>query len=132
MHIAIYRANTLLEEVADLEGATVESIERISAEAKFIRALCHYHVVRIWALPYGYTSDNSHLGIPLKLSADQTPNARYGCRRLRGHRFASIDAEADLPADNGIFVDQMAAKGSWPKCIWRWAISPTQRRKLLR
>ena len=110
-YIAIYRANTLIEEVADLEGATADAVARITAEAKFIRALSHYHVVRIWALPYGYTSDNSHLGIPLKVSADQTPQMRATV----GDVYAQIeqdllDAEADLPASNGIFANQMAAK----------------------
>jgi hypothetical protein len=110
-YIAIYRANTLLEAVAGLDGATPESVQRISAEAKFIRALSHFHVVRIWAMPYGYTSDNSHLGIPLKISADQTPQMRASV----GDVYAQIvedllDAEAELPSDNGIFANQMAAK----------------------
>jgi len=110
-YIAIYRANTLLEEVADLEGATPEAINRISAEAKFIRALAHYHVVRIWAMPYGYTADNSHLGIPLKLSADQTPQMRATVAEVYDAIESDLlDAEADLPADNGIFANQMAAK----------------------
>ena len=110
-YIAIYRANTLLEEVADLEGATPEAIQRISAEAKFIRAISHYHVVRIWAMPYGYTSDNSHLGIPLKLSADQTPQMRATVAEVYDAiKSDLLDAEASLPADNGIFANQMAAK----------------------
>lgn len=110
-YIAIYRANTLLEEVADLEGATPEAIQRISAEAKFIRAISHYHVVRIWAMPYGYTSDNSHLGIPLKLSADQTPQMRATVAEVYDAIESDLlDAEASLPADNGIFANQMAAK----------------------
>jgi len=115
-YIAIYRANTLLEEVADLEGATPDAVQRISAEAKFIRAISHFHVVRIWAMPYGYTSDNSHLGIPLKISADQTPQMRATVADV----YASIvqdllDAEADLPAENGIFANQMAAKAMLAK-----------------
>ena len=110
-YIGIYRANTLIEEVADLEGATADAIDRITAEAKFIRALSHFHVVRIWALPYGYTPDNSHQGIPLKVSADQTPQMRATV----GDVYAQIvqdllDAEADLPTSNGIFANQMAAK----------------------
>mgnify|MGYP000058922498 FL=1 len=110
-YIAIYRANTLLEEVADLEGATPEAIQRISAEAKFIRAISHYHVVRIWAMPYGYTSDNSHLGIPLKLSADQTPQMRATVAEVYDAIESDLlDAEASLPADNGIFANKMAAK----------------------
>lgn len=109
-YIAIYRANTLLEEVADLEGATPEAIQRISAEAKFIRAISHYHVVRIWAMPYGYTSDNSHLGIPLKLSADQTPQMRATVAEVYDAIESDLlDAEASLPADNGIFANKMAA-----------------------
>ena len=110
-YIAIYRANTLIEEVADLEGATVDAVTRITAEAKFIRALSHYHVVRIWALPYGYTSDNSHLGIPLKVSADQTPQMRATVADVYAQIEQDLlDAEADLPASNGIFANQMAAK----------------------
>lgn len=110
-YIAIYRANTLLEEVADLEGATPAAIDRISAEAKFIRALSHYHVVRIWAMPYGYTMDNSHLGIPLKLSADQTPQMRATVAEVYAAIESDLlDSEAALPADNGIFANQMAAK----------------------
>lgn len=115
-YIATYRANTLLEAVAGLEGATPESIQRISAEAKFIRAISHFHVVRIWALPYGYTADNSHLGIPLKLSADQTPQMRATVAEVYDAIVSDLqDAEADLPTENGIFANQMAAKAMLAK-----------------
>ena len=110
-YISIYRANTLLEEVADLEGATPAEVDRIKAEAKFLRALSHFHVVRIWAMPYGYTADNSHLGIPLKISADQTPQMRATVGEVYAQIVTDlIEAEAELPADNGIFANQMAAK----------------------
>ena len=90
-YIAIYRANTLLEEVADLEGATAESIERISAEAKFIRALCHYHVVRItgFTLRLHFRQQSPWYSIKVECRSDAA-DACYGCRRLRGHRFRSI------------------------------------------
>ncbi|MEY2963652.1 MAG: hypothetical protein RL754_913 [Bacteroidota bacterium] len=115
-YIAIYRANTLLEEVAGLEGATPEVIQRINAEAKFIRAISHFHVVRIWAMPYGYTSDNSHLGVPLKISADQTPQMRATVKEIYDAILSDLmDAEADLPVDNGIFADKMAAKAMLAK-----------------
>lgn len=110
-YIAIYRANTLLEEVADLPDADPASVARIQAEAKFIRALNHYHVVRIWAMPYGYTSDNSHLGIPLKISADQTPQMRATVQQVYDQIISDLeDAEANLPADNGIYATKWAAK----------------------
>ena len=108
---SIYRANTLLEEVADLEGATPATVQRIQAEAKFIRALCHFHVVRIWAKPYGSTTNNDHLGIPLKLSADQTPQMRATVAQVYDAIVSDLeDAEMDLPVTNGIFANQMAAK----------------------
>ena len=110
-YIAIYRANTLLEEVADLPDATQAEVDRISAEARFIRALNHYQVVRVWAMPYGYTSDNSHLGIPLKISADQTPQMRATVADVYAQIIADLEyAEDNLPADNGIFANQYAAK----------------------
>lgn len=131
-YIAIYRANTLLEEAASLEGATAAEVQRITAEAKFIRALSHYHVVRIWAQPYGYTSDNSHLGIPLKLSADQTPQMRATVAEV----YAAIeqdllDAEQDLPVDNGIFANQMAAKALLAKVYLEMADFSSAKTKAL-
>ncbi len=131
-YIAIYRANTLLEEAASLEGATAAEVQRITAEAKFIRALCHYHVVRIWAQPYGYTSDNSHLGVPLKLSADQTPQMRATVAEV----YAAIeqdllDAEQDLPVDNGIFANQMAAKALLAKVYLEMADFSSAKTKAL-
>ena len=110
-YIAIYRANTLLEEVADLVDASADEVKRVQAEAKFIRALNHYHVVRIWAMPYGYTPDNSHLGIPLKISADQTPQMRATVKDVYDQIVLDLeDAEADLPASNGVFATKWAAK----------------------
>ena len=131
-YIAIYRANTLLEEAASLEGATAAEVQRITAEAKFIRALSHYHVVRIWAQPYGYTLDNSHLGVPLKLSADQTPQMRATVAEV----YAAIeqdllDAEQDLPVDNGIFANQMAAKALLAKVYLEMADFSSAKTKAL-
>ena len=131
-YIAIYRANTLLEEAAKLEGATAAEVQRITAEAKFIRALSHYHVVRIWAQPYGYTLDNSHLGVPLKLSADQTPQMRATVAEV----YAAIeqdllDAEQDLPVDNGIFANQMAAKALLAKVYLEMADFSSAKTKAL-
>ena len=131
-YIAIYRANTLLEEAASLEGATAAEVQRITAEAKFIRALSHYHVVRIWAQPYGYTSDNSHLGVPLKLSADQTPQMRATVAEVyTAIEQDLLDAEQDLPVDNGIFANQMAAKALLAKVYLEMADFSSAKTKAL-
>nr|WP_320059083.1 RagB/SusD family nutrient uptake outer membrane protein [uncultured Bacteroides sp.] len=44
-----------------------EECNRILGEALFLRALSHFDLCRTYAQPYNYTSDASHLGIPVLL-----------------------------------------------------------------
>ena len=46
-----------------------EECRRILGEALFLRALCHFDLCRVYAQPYNYTSDASHLGVPILLKA---------------------------------------------------------------
>ena len=48
----------------------------MTAEARFIRALCHLDLVRLFAHPYGYTVDNSHPGIIIKTTTNPDPKPR--------------------------------------------------------
>ena len=61
----VLRANALLDAFSFVEGISADTEQRMRAEARFIRAFCFWGAVKIWAQPYGYTSDNSHLGIPI-------------------------------------------------------------------
>lgn len=59
-------ANKIL---VNLEGkGTEEERNNYRAEALFMRALAHFDLVRTYALPYSYTEDHSHLGVPLILT----------------------------------------------------------------
>lgn len=73
-YIAILRANTVLQELDNFEIDSNERL-RIEAEARFIRALCHFDMVRLFAQPYGFTPDNSHAGIAIRTTTD-VDNAR--------------------------------------------------------
>ena len=42
-------------------------IELIQAQALFIRAIGHFDLTRVYAQPYNYTPDASHLGVPILL-----------------------------------------------------------------
>lgn len=42
-------------------------IELIQAQALFMRAICHFDLSRVYAQPYNYTPDASHLGVPVLL-----------------------------------------------------------------
>ena len=44
-----------------------ELCQRILGEALFLRALCHFDLCRVYAQPYNYSSDASHLGVPVLL-----------------------------------------------------------------
>jgi len=47
--------------------------DQIKGEALFIRAMMHFEAVRFWAKPWGYTSDNSHVGVPLITKGTDSP-----------------------------------------------------------
>src|SRR5690606_27129487 len=55
--------------------AKPENEKKYVAEAKFIRALNYFYAVNLWAQPYKFTPDASHLGVPLVLTASDAPFA---------------------------------------------------------
>lgn len=72
---ALANANNIIEYqpalVEKFPGQEAE-LNRIMAEALFLRALGHFDLCRVYAQPYNYTEDASHLGIPIVL---KTPGA---------------------------------------------------------
>lgn len=73
----IRRANGLIESIDNklVTDATDAQIGKIYAEAKAVRALVHFDLVRIYAMPY--TADNgASLGVPImtkRLDSDELP-----------------------------------------------------------
>ncbi|SMC69677.1 RagB/SusD family nutrient uptake outer membrane protein [Pedobacter nyackensis] len=62
--------NNLLEAVPTLKTKfpnQVKTLDSINGQALAMRALCHFDLSRVYAQPYNYTSDASHLGIPVLL-----------------------------------------------------------------
>lgn len=68
---SMYTANYIIRELTKRNGAnlTPEKYNQYIAEAKFLRALCHFTLVNLFAHPYTYTPDASHLGVPIQLEA---------------------------------------------------------------
>lgn len=110
-YYAIYRSNVVLGSFDLVDDLSSEDKNRISAEARFVRAVCHLGAVKIFAQPYGFTSDNSHLGIPLRLEASQDPLTRATVGEVYS---AIIDdfsfAAENLPEINGPYATSDAAK----------------------
>ncbi|MEZ4800208.1 MAG: RagB/SusD family nutrient uptake outer membrane protein [Flavobacteriales bacterium] len=108
----IFRCNSLLESFDLIEGLSAEDKLRIESEAKFLRALNHYWVLKIWSQPWGYTPDNSHMGIVLRESAAADPLPRSSV--AQAYDFIISDllyAYENLPDNNGNFANKMAAAG---------------------
>ena len=108
---AIYRCNTVLEsfEIVELEASEQT---RIEAEARFIRAICHWSLVKLYAQPYGSTSNNGHLGITLREKASQEPLPR----NTVGEVYTSIITDLtfaynNLPEMNGNYASKFSAAG---------------------
>jgi hypothetical protein len=59
----INRANVIL---ANLNLASTQKTA-VEAQAKFFRGLVHFELVRMFAQPFGFSPDNSHAGIPLRV-----------------------------------------------------------------
>ncbi|WP_316734658.1 RagB/SusD family nutrient uptake outer membrane protein [Pedobacter aquatilis] len=59
--------NNVLKYTPALPDATTAQKNRLLAEAKTIRALAHFDLLQLYAQPYTFTTDASHLGIVLAL-----------------------------------------------------------------
>lgn len=67
---SLANVNNVLEYAPPLKEAypnQLAEIERVQAQALFLRALCHFDLYRSYAQPYHYTADASHPGVPVLL-----------------------------------------------------------------
>ena len=111
-YIMIYRCNVLLESFDLISDLSDEDRNRITGEAKFLRAVGHFEMVRMFAQPYGYTPNNDHLGIPLRVQASQEPLLRATVAEVYDQIIADLtDAAALLPESNNGYATSWAAKG---------------------
>lgn len=67
---AIYIANYILENKANITEATTDEINQLVGEAYMMRAYCHFLLVNLYAEPYTYCTPATTRGIPLSLKAD--------------------------------------------------------------
>ncbi|WP_295124000.1 RagB/SusD family nutrient uptake outer membrane protein [uncultured Chitinophaga sp.] len=67
---AIADANRVIAGIdANRTNTTPEQADMWIAEAKFVRAMAHFYLVNLFAQPYVFTTDASHLGIPIMTQA---------------------------------------------------------------
>ncbi len=76
-YYVISAVNNVMDQLDSVEGDEQDK-NNLKAECLFLRAFSHFDLVRIFAQPYCYTSDASHLGVPIILhttSDDRSPRA---------------------------------------------------------
>lgn len=109
-YIAIYRSNYLLENVDLISDITDEDKNRMTAEARFIRVLCHFDLVRLFAQPFGYSPDNSHDGIIIKTNTNPDPKPRNTVQEVYEFMILELTEIIDLlPEMNGNYANKFAA-----------------------
>lgn len=110
-YITIYRANQLIAKKEDVENITDQEKIQLEAEARFLRALSHHGILRLFAQPAGYTADNSHLGIVLRMKFSQEVGLRSTVKACYDSILVDLKfAEQNLPETNGIYASKWSAK----------------------
>lgn len=115
----ILRINTIFERIDGISDMTPENKQRILAEGHFLRAWCHWELVKLWAQPYGYTADNSHPGVPIRLKADKTIELRASVGAVYNQVLADLDAAiAGLPVNNNNYANVASGKALKAKVLF--------------
>jgi len=110
----INMTNIVIDHVGIVENE--EDRARILGEAKFLRALNYFDLVRLFGAQYEPGQENTQLGVPLSLtgildySGDLTI-ARNTVEEVYAQVIADLnDAYGSLPESNGYFADRYAAR----------------------
>lgn len=111
LYRAIFRANFVQDNMNKVTDLSVADKNRMMGEIKFIRGLCHFTAVRMFAHPYGYTAGNAHPGIAIVKAASTKPSPRLSVAEAYDAILADLkDAEGLLPESNTEYADKMSAK----------------------
>ncbi len=109
-YFTIYRVN-VMDRYYDQIDIPEASKNRMQGEAAFLRALCHYETVKLWAQPAGYTSDNSHLGIIERVRAKNEVVQRTSVASNYNLIINDLNKAINLlPQNNGVYASKNAAK----------------------
>lgn len=110
-YVLIQRANTVLENLSLAGSDAIKN--KYEGEARFLRALGHFDVVKFFAQPYGFTTDNSHPGVVIKTtSAFEGSRSRNTVAEVYTAILNDLRAANNLlPAANGnYYANQNAAR----------------------
>jgi tetratricopeptide (TPR) repeat protein len=116
--IAAYRAINMANVVLDASSVVTAPTRKatLEGEALFARGIMHFELVRYYALPWGATANNDHLGVVIRTKA--TKNETDAFEKQPRNTVAQVyqqvitdlnAAIAKLPNDNGTRADKFTA-----------------------
>jgi starch-binding outer membrane protein, SusD/RagB family len=110
-YTVIQRANHTLENLS-LVTSSDASRNNVEGQARFMRAFSYFEMVRLFAQPWGYTADNSHLGLVIKTSSElETALPRSTVANVYALILSDLTSAASLlPATNGNYPTSWSAK----------------------
>lgn len=118
-YYTIYRCN-VMDLYYDKLNLSDDEKNRFQGEAAFLRALCHFESLRLWAQPYGYTPDNSHPGIILRKRAQNEAIPRSTVKESYEYIISQLLAAiSKLPEQNGVYVNKDGAKALLAKVYFQ-------------
>lgn len=121
MYTDMYRpafvANKVLANLA-VAGTAKDNVE---GQAYYLRAMTHFDAVRLWAQPWGYTADNSHPGIVLRLKADGAAGKRSTVKEVYESIITDLKKAETLLGDAVVvgFPSKWAAKAFLAKVYFQ-------------
>jgi starch-binding outer membrane protein, SusD/RagB family len=122
LYLIPFRVNSLDQFYSKL-GISDADRKQLDAEGKFLRAACHFEVLKLWAQPAGYTADNSHAGIVVRDVNSQLPKQRSTVAEAYAFVISDLEtAVANLDEDNprgGAYASKNAAKALLAKVYFQ-------------
>ncbi len=103
--------NTVLDNLDKFEDTTERN--RVEGEAKFLRGLVYFDMVRLYAQPYDNVSSSAQLGIPIIVSPPDVSRAvgRNTVEEVYSQVISDLNDAADkLPNSNGARADKYSAQ----------------------
>jgi hypothetical protein len=93
----IYILNSVINEVMESQGGTDQEKKEIQAEAKALRAVCHFMFASDFSLPYNEATAGTEPGIPIITKADVTERSFTRATIKETYDFITNDLKEALP-----------------------------------
>lgn len=121
---AINMCNIVLHHLSEHEEQDINKANIIRGECLFVRAICHFELVRMFAMPYNYTSGNNHLGIPIRLTKGSATDEQNNPRNQVNEVYLQIIEDLEesinfLPSNKVSRVSKWASIGFLAKVYFQ-------------